>query len=147
MGLIKGIEEAREALRVAAFGTGSIFDTKPETAPAWNRTEKGEGWEGYVYGFFPTQGNGTIDGWHWYYRSRHGMWTIGIGATEDLVGSLSFDFENVNGFVTAADVADGYEQFIGGWRAEGDADEPDPVLAAWERIKESFRAFRAAKGA
>lgn len=121
MSILDELRKLGEELRATAE-PGDIFhkDTK------WSAKESGEGWAGEVYGFFPTQGKGTVDGLNWYYRSRGGEWRFAV----------AYDAE-----ADAADV--GWDDGPSGWiTGNEDADEPDHVADAWRRIREAIKTFR-----
>lgn len=136
------LDALRKDLAEANHGTGRLFDTNPETRPEWERSERGDGWEGTVTGFFPTQGVGTVDGQHWYYRSRWGGWAMAIASTSKLAGEANFCVDGLVGVLCAEDMGESHARLVGAWRNEGDADEPDPVPDAWDRIRACIAAWR-----
>ena len=40
--------------------------------------QSGPGWEGYVYGACPVQGEGSVEGRSFYFRARHGRWEFEV---------------------------------------------------------------------
>jgi hypothetical protein len=93
----------------------------------WSQSEKGDGWEGMVRGFCPTQGEGTVDGLPWYYRSRWGGFQFGIAEPPggDAVATACWDAP--------------------GFSREGDADEWEAVADAWAMIRRLIDEYRTEK--
>src|SRR3954447_15568472 len=84
---------------------------------------RGEGWRGRVFGEFPTQGEGEVDGLPWAYRSRHGEWMFSIARRPDW----------------SPWVSPGHAAFY----AYGDAAAPRESAAdAWGRILACIERFR-----
>lgn len=93
----------------------------------WSMEKNGDGWTGEVKGFCPTQGDGTVDGFPWYYRSRGGAFSFSVAAKADgdPVG-VKFGDEP-------------------GWCVEGDAAEWEPVADAWTTVIRCIGDYRASK--
>lgn len=94
-----------------------------EDAPA-ERVE--DGWQGQLYGACPVQGQGDVDGFHWYFRARHDAWSFEVYSTPfEADGGLPPDHTRV-------------------WDVEGEAGDASwmPYSEAWQRIAESITSFR-----
>lgn len=68
-----------EHWRVPFVDHGQLFDPRVER----RRSLSGDGWTGEVYGFLPTAGAGTVDGYPWAYRAIYGGWEFAVAATPD----------------------------------------------------------------
>jgi hypothetical protein len=114
---------------IRALGDALRKDAKPgdpfHPDTPWSKSEKGDGYEGTVRGFCPTQGEGTVDGLPWYYRSRHGGFYFVVAGRAD------------------ADPIDVRHGDAPGFCREGDADEWEPVADAWATIRRLIDEFRA----
>ncbi len=58
-----------------------------------------EGWEGGIYGACPLQGEGTVNGRHWYFRARGDDWSFAVYRGEvletELLWSANGPYEGV----------------------------------------------------
>lgn len=89
-----------------------------EDAPS---TRSGDRWTGTLSGFAPVQGRGTVDGYKWYFRSRHNVWRFEVSdvAESEMVIFILRDNDTHNGMM--------------------------PFSVAWRIIEESIAAWRAAR--
>src|SRR5262245_5277925 len=53
------------------------------TARLWRLRRRSGGWAGTICGAFPVQGYGVIGTQPWYFRARHGHWSLSIAETLD----------------------------------------------------------------
>lgn len=111
-----------------ASGVQAALDAQ-EDAP-WSQS--GEGWSGEMTcGACPVQIEGEVDGMAFYFRARHGEWSMGIAATAERAIQCRHGLED--------------PPTPGEWSCEGDDPEGGFMRhsEAWGLVRESIRRWRA----
>jgi hypothetical protein len=92
---------------------------------------QGAGWSGSIYGNYPVQGEGRVDGHAWYFRARGAAWSMEI--VEDT--SISPDVLPVVGPSCAGWLV---EEDWGTWPEAGRMEDD----TAWQLIEQTLARFR-----
>jgi hypothetical protein len=100
-----------------------------------DHARKGDGWEGAIYGACPLQGEGTVDGFAWYFRARGSSWSFEVSDSfsEADIDATHYWDRSKNYWCDEGTYGTGYDA---SWM---------PFSVAWNLIESAIATYRASK--